>query len=81
MRQRLSLLDIHGVQMGTFHSICAMFLRKHGRRVGLDTNFTICDADERYVPINHDLIDFEVMKIARRLSLLQSNHTGLRSTS
>ncbi|KAH7915664.1 P-loop containing nucleoside triphosphate hydrolase protein [Hygrophoropsis aurantiaca] len=34
------------VRMGTFHSICALFLRKHATSVGLDGNFTICDADE-----------------------------------
>jgi len=37
------------VKMGTFHALCALFLRKHGRLVGLNENFTICDADERYV--------------------------------
>lgn len=35
------------VRMGTFHALCALFLRKHGKLVGLKENFTICDADER----------------------------------
>ncbi|KAH7925501.1 UvrD-helicase-domain-containing protein [Leucogyrophana mollusca] len=34
------------VKMGTFHSICALFLRKHAHSVGLEGNFTVCDADE-----------------------------------
>lgn len=35
--------------LGTFHALCAMFLRKHGRRIGIDNNFTIADADDAYV--------------------------------
>lgn len=35
------------VRMGTFHALCAMFLRRHSAAVGLGNNFTICDADER----------------------------------
>ncbi|KIY44056.1 P-loop containing nucleoside triphosphate hydrolase protein [Fistulina hepatica ATCC 64428] len=34
------------VRMGTFHALCALFLRNYARLVGLETNFTICDADE-----------------------------------
>ena len=52
MRERLTKLigkqRISSVKMGTFHALCALFLRKNGRLVGLDENFTICDADERY---------------------------------
>lgn len=51
MRERLTKLigkqRTSSVKMGTFHALCAMFLRKYGRLVGLDQNFTICDADER----------------------------------
>lgn len=53
MRERLTNLVgekcTRDVKMGTFHGLCAMFLRKHGNEVGLKPNFTICDADERYV--------------------------------
>ncbi|KAJ4477215.1 P-loop containing nucleoside triphosphate hydrolase protein [Lentinula aciculospora] len=34
------------VRMGTFHALCALFLRKYARSIGLDGNFTICDAEE-----------------------------------
>ncbi|KAI0775289.1 UvrD-helicase-domain-containing protein [Trametes elegans] len=34
------------VKMGTFHALCAMFLRRYSRVVGIEGNFTVCDADE-----------------------------------
>ncbi len=33
--------------LGTFHSICAKLLRKHARAAGLNSNFTILDADDQ----------------------------------
>ena len=32
---------------GTFHSICAKFLRKHATAIGLTSNFTIIDTDDQ----------------------------------
>lgn len=32
---------------GTFHAVCVLLLRKHGRAIGLKTNFSITDAEER----------------------------------
>ena len=53
MRGRLTKLigkeNVEKVKMGTFHSICALFLRKHGKAVDLNGNFTICDSEERCV--------------------------------
>ncbi|OBZ72374.1 ATP-dependent DNA helicase PcrA [Grifola frondosa] len=50
MRARLATLigeeRTSQVRMGTFHALCAAFLRRHARRVGLEGNFTVCDADE-----------------------------------
>ncbi|TFK40400.1 P-loop containing nucleoside triphosphate hydrolase protein [Crucibulum laeve] len=50
MRERLTKLigeeRTSQVRMGTFHALCAMFLRKYSRMVGLEGNFTVCDADE-----------------------------------
>jgi DNA helicase II / ATP-dependent DNA helicase PcrA len=60
MRERLSKLigkDQTGrLKLGTFHALCVLFLRKHGRLIGLDENFTICDADERLYLLNSYLI-------------------------
>ena len=53
MRERLSSLigkDQTGqIKLGTFHALCATFLRRHANIIGVDPNFTICNADERYV--------------------------------
>ncbi|KAF5382208.1 hypothetical protein D9615_004383 [Tricholomella constricta] len=50
MRERLTKLigkeRTNLLKMGTFHALCARFLRIHATLVGLDKNFTICDADE-----------------------------------
>ena len=50
MRDRLTKLigkeKTTALQMGTFHSLCARFLRKYYHAVKLQENFTICDADE-----------------------------------
>ncbi|KIK97773.1 hypothetical protein PAXRUDRAFT_135598 [Paxillus rubicundulus Ve08.2h10] len=34
------------IKLGTFHTICVLFLRKCGHLIGVQNNFTICDADE-----------------------------------
>ncbi|KAI0784570.1 P-loop containing nucleoside triphosphate hydrolase protein [Abortiporus biennis] len=50
MKERLTKLlgreKTQQIQMGTFHALCAKFLRKHATLVGLEGNFTVCDADE-----------------------------------
>ncbi|KAL1921426.1 uncharacterized protein VTP21DRAFT_11142 [Calcarisporiella thermophila] len=52
MRSRLSSDKLLGqeitdyVVMGTFHSICARYLRKHGGYIKLNSNFVIADASE-----------------------------------
>ena len=33
--------------LGTFHSVCARFLRKHAELAGLEPNFTILDTDDQ----------------------------------
>ncbi|KAI0326647.1 UvrD-helicase-domain-containing protein [Cubamyces sp. BRFM 1775] len=50
MRERLVKLigkdKTAQIKMGTFHALCAMFLRRYARVVGIGGNFTVCDADE-----------------------------------
>lgn len=50
MRTRLQTLlgkdRVGELNMGTFHSLCARFLRKYAHTIGLSDNFSICDADE-----------------------------------
>ncbi|KAJ6530358.1 P-loop containing nucleoside triphosphate hydrolase protein [Mycena vulgaris] len=50
MRERLSKLigkkRTSEVRMGTFHALCALFLRKFSKVVGIEGNFTVCDSEE-----------------------------------
>ncbi|TFY82118.1 hypothetical protein EWM64_g1894 [Hericium alpestre] len=50
MKLRLTKLigkeKVMRLKMGTFHALCARFLRQHAALVGLEGNFTICDAEE-----------------------------------
>jgi len=51
MRERLTKLigkeRTSQLRMGTFHALCARFLRKYAHLVKLAENFTVCDAEER----------------------------------
>lgn len=51
MRERLTKLlgkmRVAQLKMGTFHSLCARFLRKYSKLVDIPENFTVCDASER----------------------------------
>ncbi|KAH8099919.1 UvrD-helicase-domain-containing protein, partial [Cristinia sonorae] len=50
MRTRITKLIGQGktdqIKMGTFHALCAKFIRRHAGKAGVRGNFTICDADE-----------------------------------
>ncbi|KAF9065598.1 P-loop containing nucleoside triphosphate hydrolase protein [Rhodocollybia butyracea] len=50
MKERLTKLigkeKTAEVRMGTFHALCALFLRKYASSIGLEGNFTVCDAEE-----------------------------------
>lgn len=60
MRTRLEKLVGKGrtdqIRMGTFHALCAQFIRRHADKIGVRSNFTICDAEERYV-VQNTLMD------------------------
>jgi DNA helicase-2/ATP-dependent DNA helicase PcrA len=48
MMERVNnVIDASGIWLGTFHSIAAKILRKHGELVGLNSNFTIIDYDDQ----------------------------------
>ncbi|KAL0574734.1 ATP-dependent DNA helicase srs2 [Marasmius crinis-equi] len=63
MKERLTKLigkpKMVQVKMGTFHALCALFLRKYAKEVGLVDNFTVCDADESKKIINALLKDLK----------------------
>ena len=50
MRERVSAIIgpmAEQVWLGTFHALCARLLRRHAELVGLQSNFTILDADDQ----------------------------------
>ncbi|KAF5359087.1 hypothetical protein D9756_003438 [Leucocoprinus leucothites] len=50
MRERLVRLigeqRTSQIKLGTFHALCAFFLRKYANVISLERNFTVCDAEE-----------------------------------
>ncbi|NJK31555.1 MAG: UvrD-helicase domain-containing protein [Deltaproteobacteria bacterium] len=68
MRERIArLLEMdldelrrNGPLIGTFHSICARFLRRHGEAVGLSRNFAIYDADDQQKLMKKVLEDLDI---------------------
>ncbi|WFD44186.1 DNA helicase [Malassezia psittaci] len=50
MRSRLTSLigpdKTQKLVLGTFHALCAMYLRKYGQLLGIENNFTIADTDD-----------------------------------
>lgn len=55
MKQRLESPELLGkvksdqLMMGTFHNICGTLLRQYGGLIHVNSNFTVADADVRYV--------------------------------
>ncbi len=49
-----------GVQVGTFHSICARLLRRHADRVGISSSFTIYDQDDQQALVRRVLRDLSL---------------------
>ncbi|KAF7331625.1 ATP-depentend DNA [Mycena kentingensis (nom. inval.)] len=73
MRVRLATLigkqRMSQVRMGTFHALCALFLRRFASSVGLDTNFTVCDAEESKKIIANLLKPYKDLLAAKDLTL------------
>ncbi len=63
MRERiLGLVGEPGreVAMGTFHSLCARVLRRHGAAIGIDQRFTVYDTDDQTGVMKQVLRDLEL---------------------
>lgn len=44
-------------ELGTFHSVCARWLRRYGHSIGLDSSFTIYDSSEQQILMKEVLLD------------------------
>ncbi|KAK2460322.1 hypothetical protein APHAL10511_007711 [Amanita phalloides] len=73
MRERLKKIlgkeRVGEVQMGTFHSLCARFLRKYANAIGLSDNFSICDADESKRIIRQLLTKYREFLASRNMTI------------
>lgn len=47
-------------ELGTFHSVCARWLRRYGHTIGLDSSFTIYDSSEQQVLMKEVLLDMNL---------------------
>ena len=79
MRARSAALlgeDAGSLAMGTFHALCARWLRIDGHTIGLDRNFTIYDADdqERLMKRTLDDLRMDPKKHSPRAILSQISH-------
>src|SRR3989338_1966170 len=60
MKERMWLKKLGYV--GTFHSFCCMLLRRDGHNLGIDTGFTIFDADDQFTLIKKILKSLDVKR-------------------
>jgi DNA helicase II / ATP-dependent DNA helicase PcrA len=61
MRQRVGRqFPRHQVWISTFHRFCSMLLRRYGRLVGLEENFTILDSDDSLSTIKNVIEDHAI---------------------
>jgi DNA helicase-2/ATP-dependent DNA helicase PcrA len=60
MQERVEVLiqkKRSGLNIGTFHSLCALILRKYGKHININNNFTIYDGDDQRSLIKTILIE------------------------
>ncbi|KAJ6463267.1 P-loop containing nucleoside triphosphate hydrolase protein [Mycena vitilis] len=73
MRERLSKVigkqKTSEVRMGTFHALCALYLRKFSKVVEIEGNFTVCDSDESKKIISGLLKPYKDVLSSRDISL------------
>ncbi|CDO74962.1 hypothetical protein BN946_scf184945.g34 [Trametes cinnabarina] len=83
MRERLYKLlgkdRTSQIKMGTFHALCAMFLRRYSKTVGLDGNFTVCDADESKKMIAKLLKPYKELLTEKNMTLTENGALGFIS--
>ncbi|KAF4597533.1 hypothetical protein EYR40_007995 [Pleurotus pulmonarius] len=76
MRERLTKLigieRTRALKLGTFHALCALFLRKHASVVGLSNNFSVCDADESKKLISRLLKPYQTFLEAKDITLKEA---------
>ncbi|OSX59010.1 hypothetical protein POSPLADRAFT_1151629 [Postia placenta MAD-698-R-SB12] len=76
MRERLTKLigkaQTSQIKMGTFHALCATFLRRYPRLVGVEGNFTVCDADESKKIVKKLLEKYKQFLVERDISLKEA---------
>ncbi|EKM58321.1 uncharacterized protein PHACADRAFT_193443 [Phanerochaete carnosa HHB-10118-sp] len=79
MRTRLGrMLDkehVRQIKMGTFHALCAQFLRRYATLVGISGNFTVCDADESKKIVGKMLKEPDLKEFLKRCSITLSEGT------
>lgn len=52
--------NTHGLKLGTFHSICAWFLRREAGQLPFESNFVIFDADDQIDLVKHAIQDLNL---------------------
>ncbi|KAI9057301.1 P-loop containing nucleoside triphosphate hydrolase protein [Trametes sanguinea] len=67
------------IKTGTFHALCAMFLRRFSKYVGLDGNFTVCDADESKKIITKLLKPYKDELLEKNVTLSENGALGFIS--
>ncbi|GJE88670.1 UvrD-helicase-domain-containing protein [Phanerochaete sordida] len=79
MRTRLGRMltkeQVRQIKMGTFHALCAQFLRKYATLVGINGNFTVCDADESKKILGKMLKEPDLKNFLKNCSITLSEGT------
>ncbi|KIP07660.1 hypothetical protein PHLGIDRAFT_23961 [Phlebiopsis gigantea 11061_1 CR5-6] len=85
MRTRLGKMltkeQVRQIKMGTFHALCAQFLRKYATLVGIGGNFTVCDADESKKIIGKMLKESDLKEFLKSCSITLSEGTAMSRIS
>ncbi len=57
---RASRFDLRNLSLGTFHSLCARWLRRDGEAVGLPRDYVIFDDDDSERSVKQALLDLDI---------------------